>query len=137
MPRLKTETYASIRGFNYQPSYAANGVQSWLDMFDRDVFKREIECGKEYFPNINTLRIWLSHVAFVLNPDRNAANLEAVLRLHDVHQHGRRDPAGSWRFCPFQTGLTCVRKAISNSRRERCRAAARQQCNEEVKGGSS
>ncbi|MCM8804703.1 MAG: hypothetical protein NC833_05575 [Candidatus Omnitrophica bacterium] len=59
MELLKDKKFSYIRGFNYQPSYGANGYEIWY-YFKPDIIEKEIFLGKKYFPGINTLRIWLS-----------------------------------------------------------------------------
>lgn len=58
-------TYAQIRGFNYQPSWGSCGLEIFGPDFDAGTIATEIGRGKNYFPGINTLRIWLSHQAFL------------------------------------------------------------------------
>lgn len=75
--------YSQIKGFNYQPSYGANGLELWRN-FDADTIRRELERGKEYFPSMNAIRLWLSWDAFIY-----------------------ADRAGRRRFCTdFETALT-------------------------------
>lgn len=81
MTKIKNETYSHVRGFNYQPGYARNGLDAWLDRFDSNWIEREISLGKKYFPNINTLRIWLSFDAFLDNADTMAANFDTVIDI--------------------------------------------------------
>ena len=46
---VKNVDCAAVRGFNYQPSYARNGLDSWLDRFDPKVIEHENPVGKESF----------------------------------------------------------------------------------------
>lgn len=57
--------YSAIRGFNYQPSWGSCGLETFGPAFDADAVITEMKRGKRYFPGINTLRIWLSHQAFL------------------------------------------------------------------------
>lgn len=43
--------YSHIRGFNYQPSYAATLQAQWL-CFDRAVWEREVAWSKRFATNI-------------------------------------------------------------------------------------
>ncbi|NOX56074.1 MAG: cellulase family glycosylhydrolase [Planctomycetes bacterium] len=72
--------YKDIRGFNYQPSYEATGYAIWR-YFQPDKIDVELGRGKRYFPGINTIRLWLSVDAFVVDPNAFAANFETVLQL--------------------------------------------------------
>ena len=49
----------TVRGFNYHPSYSTGALESWL-LFDAEVWEKELRNGKEKFPKMNTVRIWLS-----------------------------------------------------------------------------
>lgn len=60
--------YSTMRGFNYQPSYASSSYEAWR-WFREDVFRRELTFGKQRFPRINTIRLWLSFDAY--QRDRN------------------------------------------------------------------
>lgn len=72
--------YSTVRGFNYQPSYAWNSYEAWR-FFDASIFKRELTLGKKFFPKFNTVRLWLSYDAFRYEEDRQAENFEAVLKI--------------------------------------------------------
>lgn len=50
--------FSQVRGFNYQPSYGAYGMQLW-ERFDEKVVRKELSWGKKYFPGFNTVRLWL------------------------------------------------------------------------------
>lgn len=56
--------YSQIRGFNYQPSYGRNGLELWRK-FNAEAISRELGRGKEYFPCMNAIRLWLSWDAFI------------------------------------------------------------------------
>ncbi|MBN2307677.1 MAG: cellulase family glycosylhydrolase [Candidatus Hydrogenedentes bacterium] len=79
MKRL--ESYSHVRGFNYQPSYGSHGLETWGYGFDLAAIERELGRGKEHFPNINAIRLWLSHDAFIRYGDEVAANFAQVIRL--------------------------------------------------------
>lgn len=71
---------ASVRGFNYQPSYATCGFEIWQN-FDAAVVRRELGLGKKYFPRMMAIRLWLSWDAFKRNPARFAENFETALAI--------------------------------------------------------
>jgi len=79
MKKLINNQYSGIRGFNYQPSYGSHGLEIWGDHFDIEVIRRELARGKQYFPKINTIRIWLSHDAFLRDSRSFPEKLEQVL----------------------------------------------------------
>lgn len=85
----KPETYAHIRGFNYQPSWDFSGDVIWRQ-FKPEVFDQELGQGKKYFPRINTVRLWLSFTAFiggeVSNQEKVASHFETALRIAQKHQ---------------------------------------------------
>jgi len=57
--------FSSVRAFNYQPGYAATGVEIWRG-FRADQISNEISRGNDIFPHINTIRIWLSFDAWLI-----------------------------------------------------------------------
>ncbi len=75
--------YEAVRGFNYQPSYGSHGLETWGDGFDVAVFREEIGRGKEYFPGMNAVRLWLSFDAYVRDPKAVAARFHEVVGLAD------------------------------------------------------
>lgn len=74
--------YSNIRGFNYQPSYEANGYAIWRN-FKPSIIERELALGKNYFPKMNAVRLWLSWDAFLVGPDEFAAHFERALQICD------------------------------------------------------
>lgn len=54
---------SDVRGFNYHPSYSHDALEGWL-LFDEDVWRKELTNGKNKFPKINTVRLWLSWNAY-------------------------------------------------------------------------
>lgn len=54
---------SDVRGFNYHPSYSTTSLADWL-LFDEEVWRRELANGKEKFPKMNTVRLWLSWNAY-------------------------------------------------------------------------
>ncbi len=85
--QMPDSVWSHIRGFNYQPSYAAHGLDIWR-RFDATRIEHEISLGKKYFPRINTLRLWLSWDAFLADGREFAANFETMLGI--LHRHGLR-----------------------------------------------
>ncbi len=81
MNKLINDEYKAIRGFNYQPSYASHGLQIWGDSFNLDVIKKELEVGKQHFPGINTIRLWLSFDAFLQCPKSFGRKFDSVIDL--------------------------------------------------------
>ncbi|MBS3762057.1 MAG: hypothetical protein KGZ25_02015 [Planctomycetes bacterium] len=61
--------YSEVKGFNYQPSYGRNGLELWRN-FEAETIRRELGRGKEYFPGMNAIRLWLSWDAFIYAADR-------------------------------------------------------------------
>lgn len=70
------QDYSHIRGFNYQPSYAATLQAQWL-YFDRAVWEREVAWSKRFATN--TLRIWLDWHAFIQMGDELLNRLDQAL----------------------------------------------------------
>jgi len=62
-----TFDWSTMRGFNYQPSYAARLEYAW-SAFDLAVWDRETSWAKRF--GSNTLRIWLDWGAFLAMGDR-------------------------------------------------------------------
>jgi len=60
---------AEINGFNYQPGYSSCTFETW-HCYDPAVFRRELSRGKELFPKMNAVRIWLSWNAWCRGPER-------------------------------------------------------------------
>ena len=94
-----------IQGFNYHPSYASCAFETWRH-FDAEVFQRELGKGKEYFPKMNAVRLWLSWDAFTKNPSKfidavrtaldicDKLNLKAILVLFNRWHEGVNDCGG-------------------------------------------
>jgi endo-1,4-beta-mannosidase len=79
------QTYSHIRGFNYQPSWGSCGLETFGPAFDARVVATEMQRGKRHFPGINTLRIWLSHQAFLrYGAAAFLPRLEAMLAAGDA-----------------------------------------------------
>jgi len=76
--------YSTIRGFNYQPSYARNALEAW-EHFDPGVFDLELGRGKRHFPGMNAVRLWLSWDSFKFNDGRFAERFEAALGVAEKH----------------------------------------------------
>ena len=74
--------YSKIRGFNYQPSYGSTSFENWL-FFDSSVVELELRRGKEYFPEFNAVRYWLSWKAYLRDPEKFVDNFEKSLQIAD------------------------------------------------------
>lgn len=85
MTSLTDQTYQHIRGFNYQPSYASHGIEIWAEHFDFEAIRTELGRGKEHFPGINTIRLWLSHDAWLRQPTAVAERVYRVIELGDAY----------------------------------------------------
>ena len=72
--------YSHVRGFNYEPSYASTVYESWRQ-FNAETWELEFRRGKEYFPGINTMRLWLDWGAWVQDSERFKKNLDKALEL--------------------------------------------------------
>lgn len=79
---LDNRKLGHIRGFNYHPSFASHGITRWIDRHDPRKVERELARGKELFPWINTMRIWLSLDAWWDNRERFLANLDNEVEIH-------------------------------------------------------
>ncbi len=74
--------YSEVRGFNYQPSYGSTSFENWL-YFDPEIIELELRRGKEFFPAMNTVRLWLSWAAYVRSPQKFMADFEKALAICD------------------------------------------------------
>lgn len=74
--------YSKIRGFNYQPSRGTTSLENWI-YFDSDLVELELRRGKEYFPNFNTVRYWLSWDAYFRDPENYKEKFEKSLAIAD------------------------------------------------------
>lgn len=72
--------YADVRGFNYQPSYATSGYEVW-QKFDPVIVERELRLGKQHFPTMNSVRIWLAWDYFTRHPKVASDHFETVLTI--------------------------------------------------------
>lgn len=68
------EKYSYVRGFNFQPPWGNNGHDIWLN-FNENEYRRLISCAKQAFPNLNTLRVWLSFEAWYDGRERCIENI--------------------------------------------------------------
>jgi hypothetical protein len=78
---LENREYADVRGFNYQPSHASHGLEIWGSDFNRSLMRKELWIGAHHFPDIDTIRIWLSHDAYIRYPEQFSERLGQVLDL--------------------------------------------------------
>lgn len=82
---LDDTTYADVRGFNYQPSHASHGLEIWGTDFNRSLMQKELWIGKQHFPGMNTVRLWLSQDAYTRFPERVPERFGKVLDLGDTY----------------------------------------------------
>ena len=76
--------YTQLKGFNYQPSWGSTGYEIWRN-FDDERMGHEVALGKACFPGMNAIRLWLSHDAWLRNPDQFEAAFSAALGIADNH----------------------------------------------------
>ncbi|MFP4660800.1 MAG: cellulase family glycosylhydrolase [Halanaerobiales bacterium] len=74
--------FSKIRGFNYQPSYGSTSFENWI-YFDSEKIELELRRGKQYFPDMNTIRLWLSWEAYRRNPEKFVEDFEIYLKITD------------------------------------------------------
>mgnify|MGYP001361030171 CR=1 FL=1 len=99
--------YSHVRGFNYQPSYGSHGLETWGDAFDISVVKKELLRGRQYFPKMNTIRLWLSYDAFIRQPDMMPKRFHSVIDL--AEELGVRfipTIFNGWHSCPDFGGIS-------------------------------
>ena len=72
--------YGYVRGFNFQPDWSTNGCGVWLK-FAGDRYRKLIARGKELFPRLNTLRIWLSFDAWCEDRQKYLENVRAAAKI--------------------------------------------------------
>jgi hypothetical protein len=73
-----------VHGFNYDGSWGTSGLDLWQH-HDHQAMVVEVARGKEYFPEWNVARWWLSHEAHQRDPERFGANFEAGLGIFAEH----------------------------------------------------
>ena len=79
MIKLKIEPQ-KVRGFNYHPSYSTGSLEDWL-LFDEEAWRRELKNGKEKFPGMNTIRIWLSWNAYCRLQGKFTEHIRRVIEI--------------------------------------------------------
>jgi len=77
------DAYSWIRGATYNPSYARNCVQIWLD-YDSEVIDRELGYAERL--RLNAVRIFLSVEAYEHDPEQFLARFENFLALARKHK---------------------------------------------------
>lgn len=73
-----------VHGFNDGGSWGTSGLDLWQH-HDHGMMAVEVARGKEYFPEWNVARWWLSHEAHQRDPERFGANFEAGLGIFAEH----------------------------------------------------
>ncbi|MDR2754683.1 MAG: cellulase family glycosylhydrolase [Planctomycetaceae bacterium] len=74
-PQLKNTSFSWVRGFNYQPGYSSGsggyedgtGWSLWRDL-KIDIIDRELSHGKELFPDMTAVRLWLPYNVYLVQP---------------------------------------------------------------------
>lgn len=79
MVQLKMDA-KDVKGFNYHPSYSTGALENWIN-FDLNVWEKELRNGKEKFPKMNTVRIWLSWNAYCRLEQRFIQEVRAVIEV--------------------------------------------------------
>lgn len=79
MRKLKIPA-VDVKGFNYHPTYSTGALEDWL-LFDKEIWKKELTIGKEYFPKFNTVRIWLSWNAYLKLGDKLIDCIKDVIEI--------------------------------------------------------
>jgi hypothetical protein len=77
MTILADQSLSHLNGFNYQPSFSLNGTVRWLDRWNGSTVRRELARGRELFPWMRVVRLWLSHDAWMEDRPRFLAHLAA------------------------------------------------------------
>ncbi|HEY3333248.1 MAG TPA: cellulase family glycosylhydrolase [Capsulimonadaceae bacterium] len=81
MTELKfVDSFSSVRGFNYQPSYGTSGLELWRK-FDAITIREELGRGKRFFPGMNAIRLWLSHDAWLRDRSKFEADFDTALSI--------------------------------------------------------
>ena len=80
MVELSDTSYFWVRGFGYQPSYAATGIEIWCQFDERRV-ALELGRAKEHFPGTTAIRLWLSFDAYMQDRERFVGNVGKALDI--------------------------------------------------------
>lgn len=75
--------YLKVRGFNYQPSYGSTSFENWT-YFNHEVIELELRRGKQYFPKMNTVRLWLSWDTYLRDPEKFCLYFNSMLNIVDM-----------------------------------------------------
>ena len=71
---------SEVKGFNYHPTYSHDSLEDWL-LFDEEIWRRELSIGKEKFPKMNTVRLWLSWSAFCRLENRFIERVKTAIQI--------------------------------------------------------
>lgn len=108
--------WSQVRGFNFQPPWASNGRDAWLERFDGKEYARLIWLGKRAFPGMNALRVWLSMDAWYDNPELFRKNIAIAARiLKDAGVLMMPVIFNCWHVIPDYGGLT--HQMVNDSKR--------------------
>ena len=79
MKELKIKP-GEVNGFNYHPTFSHDSLEDWL-LFDEAVWRKELTRGKELFPRMNTVRLWLSWNAYCRLEGRFIERLRKAIEI--------------------------------------------------------
>ena len=74
------EKYGYVRGFDFQPPWGSNGRDIWA-RFDEVEYRRLIQLGKQAFPKMNTIRVWLSFDAWYDDREQCIQNMRKEAQI--------------------------------------------------------
>jgi len=83
--KVANTLFRDMRGFNYQPSYGSNGFELWQN-FNLPTIDLELTQGKELFPKMGAIRVWLSWDSYIRNPRLFDERFEATLQCAAKHR---------------------------------------------------
>ena len=72
--------YSKIRGFNMHGDWGCNGITQWLN-FNAKRYETMVKTAKERFPNMNTVRIWLSFDAYVADREKYLSAIKTAVTI--------------------------------------------------------
>jgi hypothetical protein len=82
---VRNQALSQMRGFNYQPSYGSCGFELWQN-FEPITFAKELGQGKQLFPRIGAIRLWLSWDSFIRNPALFKERFDRALQCASSNQ---------------------------------------------------
>ena len=82
MKKLINNPYSYIRGFNYCPSYMSV-LNDVMDCFDADIIRKELAGAQKL--GANSIRVWVSHVSWLRDPEKFLADFDTLLSIADSY----------------------------------------------------